>query len=105
MCFVFSPLLIVDLVCLLAVESRLQNGWLSPISDGDLRDLEPNLVCRSDLNGWLSPLSDRDFRDLELAYHPSLLTHNEKLFVLIGALSLVNHSWLLSVLECLASDL
>jgi hypothetical protein len=48
------------------------------------------------LSGWLVPVNESDFAGLELSNHPSLFTwknfnHQNKRFVLVGALSLLNH--------------
>ncbi len=77
--------------------------WIRQIVQSDVFYLDQTVRCgfgvfarrrisfkeaRDALFGWLSPISGDDFRDLELANHPSLLAH----YILIGALSLVNHS-------------
>jgi hypothetical protein len=43
------------------------------------------------LSGWLVPVNESDFAGLELSNHPSLFTWKNKRFVLVGALSLLNH--------------
>jgi hypothetical protein len=46
---------------------------------------------RDALSGWLVPVNKSDFAGLELSNHPSLFTWKTNRFVLIGALSLLNH--------------
>ena len=46
---------------------------------------------RDALYGWLVPVDESDFAGLELSNHPSLFTWKTKRFILVGALSLLNH--------------